>query len=54
MPTAGHPGVFGFYDAGAPKTLVVYMMYDVQPVEPADWRVAPFDGALVDHDSARS
>jgi acetylornithine deacetylase/succinyl-diaminopimelate desuccinylase-like protein len=49
VPTSGHPGVFGHYDAGAPRTLVIYMMYDVQPVVPDDWRVAPFDGAIVDH-----
>ena len=49
VPTSGHPGVFGFYDAGAPKTLVVYMMYDVQPVEPTGWQVGAFDGAVVDH-----
>lgn len=49
VPTSGHPGVFAYYDAGAPKTLVVYMMYDVQPVEPEGWRVNAFDGALVDH-----
>jgi hypothetical protein len=48
VPTAGHPGVFGWYDAGAKKTLVVYMMYDVQPVEPEAWQVKPFDGAIVD------
>jgi acetylornithine deacetylase/succinyl-diaminopimelate desuccinylase-like protein len=53
VPTSGHPGVWGFYDAGAAKTLVVYMMYDVQPVEPADWRVPPFDGAVVDHELGR-
>lgn len=51
--TSGHPGVWGFYDAGAEKTLAVYMMYDVQPVEPADWRVPPFDGAIVDHELGR-
>jgi acetylornithine deacetylase/succinyl-diaminopimelate desuccinylase-like protein len=49
VPTRGHPGVWGFYDAGAPKTLAVYMMYDVQPVEPEGWQVNAFDGALVDH-----
>ncbi|MDY7227889.1 M20/M25/M40 family metallo-hydrolase [Hyalangium rubrum] len=49
VPTDGHPGVWGFYDAGAEKTLVVYMMYDVQPVEPTGWQVGAFDGALVDH-----
>ena len=30
--TDGHPGVWGFYDAGAERTLMLYMMYDVQPV----------------------
>lgn len=50
LPTDGHPGVFGWYDAGAPKTLLIYMMYDVQPVEPADWRVPPFAGELVEHE----
>ena len=48
-PTKGHPGVWGFYDAGAERTLAVYMMYDVQPVEPEGWSVGAFDGALVDH-----
>ena len=49
VPTAGHPGVFGFYDAGARKTLVLYMMYDVQPEE-TGWSVPAFDGALVDRE----
>ncbi|MFQ5926478.1 MAG: hypothetical protein ACE5MH_03495, partial [Terriglobia bacterium] len=30
VPTSGHPGVWGTYDAGARKTLVIYWMYDVQ------------------------
>ncbi|MCD9030267.1 M20/M25/M40 family metallo-hydrolase [Luteimonas sp. Y-2-2-4F] len=48
--TPGHPGVLGHYDAGAPRTLVVYMMYDVQPVEP-NWRIDdPFAGELVEHE----
>lgn len=49
VPTSGHPGVWGYYNAGADRTLVVYLMYDVQPVEPADWQVPPFDAQLVDH-----
>lgn len=53
VPTAGHPGVWGFFDAGAERTLAVYMMYDVQPVEPKDWKVPPFDGAVVDHELGR-
>ncbi|HEY5546558.1 MAG TPA: M20/M25/M40 family metallo-hydrolase [Gemmatimonadaceae bacterium] len=48
VPTGGHPGVWGYYDAGADKTLAVYMMYDVQPVETTGWSVNAFDGALVD------
>ena len=46
--TKGHPGVWGYYDAGADTTLMVYMMYDVQPVEPDDWRSPPFEARLVD------
>lgn len=48
VPTSGHPGVWGYYDAGAEKTLAVYMMYDVQPVEATGWSVDAFAGALVD------
>lgn len=50
VPTGGHPGVWGYYDAGAEKTLVVYMMYDVQPVEDTGWSTPPFDGTLVQHE----
>ena len=50
VPTDGHPGVWGYYDAGAEKTLAVYLMYDVQPVNPEDWLSPPFDAELVDHD----
>jgi len=53
VPTAGHPGVWAWCDAGAPRTLLVYMMYDVQPVEPAEWRSPPFDAAVVEHDLGR-
>ena len=48
VPTSGHPAVWGYYDAGAPKTLAVYMMYDVQPVEPTGWSVDAFAGQIVD------
>lgn len=48
--TDGHPGVWGFYDAEAPRTLMVYMMYDVQPIE-ENWQIDdPFAGELVDLD----
>lgn len=54
VPTAGHPGVWGWFDAGAPRTLLVYMMYDVQPVERSAWRVDPFAAELVDHALGRA
>lgn len=46
VPTSGHPGVWGYYDAGAEKTLLVYLMYDVQPVNPEDWTTPPFEARL--------
>ena len=50
VPTDGHPGVWGYYDAGVDTTLAVYLMYDVQPVNPEDWESPPFDAELVTHD----
>ncbi len=50
VPTEGHPGVWGYYDAGVDKTLMLYMMYDVQPVEEKDWRTPPFAGNLIETD----
>ena len=52
--TGGHPGVWGFYDAGADRTLMVYMMYDVQPVNPEDWRSPPFAAEIVDVPEGRA
>lgn len=46
--TAGHPAVWGFYDAGAPKTVAVYGMYDVQPIaQPEGWHSDPFGAELM-------
>jgi acetylornithine deacetylase/succinyl-diaminopimelate desuccinylase-like protein len=47
-PTDLHPGVFATLDAGAPKTLAVYFMYDVKQVDPSEWSSPPFKAALVD------
>src|SRR5882724_793098 len=35
--TDGNPGVFAVLDAGAPKTLGLYFMYDVKQVDPKAW-----------------
>jgi len=48
IPTEGQPGVFAVLDAGAPRTLGVYFMYDVKQVDPSEWSSPPFDAALVD------
>src|SRR6201989_695960 len=48
VPTSGCPGVFATLDAGAPKTMGLYFMYDVKQFDPAEWSSPPLAGALVD------
>jgi acetylornithine deacetylase/succinyl-diaminopimelate desuccinylase-like protein len=48
VPTDGKPGVFATLDAGAPKTIGIYFMYDVKQFDPAEWTSSPTDAALVD------
>ena len=44
----GQPGIFATLDAGAPRTVGLYFMYDVKQVDPAEWSSPPWDAALVD------
>jgi acetylornithine deacetylase/succinyl-diaminopimelate desuccinylase-like protein len=48
VPTDRHPGVFATFDAGAPKTVGIYFMYDVKQVDPSEWSSPPFSAALID------
>src|SRR5438552_3000155 len=48
IPSSGQPGIFATLDAGAPKTLGLYYMYDVKQVDPAEWSSPPFEARLVD------
>ena len=48
IPTDGQPGIFATLDAGAPKTLGLYFMYDVKQVDPAEWSSPPWAAALVE------
>jgi acetylornithine deacetylase/succinyl-diaminopimelate desuccinylase-like protein len=48
VPTDGHPSVFATLDAGAPRTVGVYFMYDVKQVDPSEWSSPPFAAALLD------
>lgn len=49
VPTDGWPVVYGELWSDAKKTLVIYGMYDVQPVEEETgmWMVPPFGGKIV-------
>ncbi|HUR56894.1 MAG TPA: M20/M25/M40 family metallo-hydrolase [Opitutaceae bacterium] len=46
--TSGKPGVFATLDAGAPKTVGLYFMYDVKQFDPKEWSSPPLEAALVD------
>jgi len=46
--TDGRPGIFASLDAGAPRTIGLYFMYDVMPADPKEWSSPPFASALVD------
>ena len=48
IPTDGKPGVFATLDAGAPRTVGLYFMYDVKQADPAEWSSPPFEAAFVD------
>jgi acetylornithine deacetylase/succinyl-diaminopimelate desuccinylase-like protein len=47
VPTDGQPGIFATLDAGAPRTIGLYFMYDVKQVDPSEWSSPPWDAALV-------
>src|SRR5436189_3217729 len=48
IPTEGQPGIFATLDAGAPRTLGLYFMYDVKQADPVEWSSPPFEAALID------
>ena len=48
VPTSGVPGVLATLDAGAPKTLGIYFMYDVKQFDPKEWSSPPLEGRIVD------
>jgi len=48
VPTDGQPGIFATLDAGAPRTVGLYFMYDVKQVDPAEWSSPPWDAAIVE------
>jgi acetylornithine deacetylase/succinyl-diaminopimelate desuccinylase-like protein len=45
--TDGKPGVFATLDAGAPKTVGLYFMYDVKQFDPSEWSSPPTEAQIV-------
>ncbi|HZF94792.1 MAG TPA: M20/M25/M40 family metallo-hydrolase [Allosphingosinicella sp.] len=52
--TGGVPTVFGVIDAGAPRTVGIYFMYDVKQYDPAEWASPPLEARIVDHPLGRA
>jgi acetylornithine deacetylase/succinyl-diaminopimelate desuccinylase-like protein len=48
VPSDGQPGVFATLDAGAPRTVGIYFMYDVKQVDPSEWSSPPWEARLID------
>jgi acetylornithine deacetylase/succinyl-diaminopimelate desuccinylase-like protein len=48
IPSDGQPGIFATLDAGAPRTVGMYFMYDVKQADPAEWSSPPFEAAIID------
>src|ERR1041384_2305796 len=46
--TDGKRGVFATLDAGAPKTVGLYFMYDVKQFDPSEWSSPPTEARIVD------
>jgi acetylornithine deacetylase/succinyl-diaminopimelate desuccinylase-like protein len=51
VPSDGQPGIFARLDAGAPRTLGLYFMYDVKQADPSEWSSPPWEAALIDKPS---
>lgn len=48
VPTDGHPGVIGFMDNGADRSVGIYFMYDVKQYDPAEWSSPPTEARIVE------
>ncbi len=54
VPTGGVPAVFGVLDAGAPRTVGIYFMYDVKQYDSSEWSSPPLAAEIVDHPLGRA
>lgn len=54
VPTGGIPAVFGVLDAGAPRTIGIYFMYDVKQYDASEWTSPPLEAQFFDHALGRA
>lgn len=54
IPTDGVPGVLATLDAGAPRTLGIYFMYDVKQFDRKEWSSPPLEGRIVDRPEGKA
>src|SRR5947208_6452239 len=47
VPAKEFPIVYGRFDVGAPRTVVVHSMYDTTPADEPNWSLPPFEGRRV-------
>lgn len=45
-----HPGVWAYFDSGAPVTIHSYCMFDTRTVTPEEWQYDPWGAELVSKD----
>ncbi|MBI1199554.1 MAG: M20/M25/M40 family metallo-hydrolase [Phenylobacterium sp.] len=46
--TDGRPGVFATMDNGSPRSVGMYLMYDVKQFDPSEWSSPPLEARIVD------
>ena len=51
VPGVDFPIVYGRFDAGAPRTVLIHSMYDTTPADEPGWIVPPFDAVRTDFES---
>src|SRR4051812_40754298 len=47
VPGVDFPVVYGRFDVGAPRTMVLHSMYDTTPADEPTWVVPPFEGRRI-------
>jgi acetylornithine deacetylase/succinyl-diaminopimelate desuccinylase-like protein len=51
VPGVDFPIVYGRFEVGAPRTVLIHSMYDTTPADEPEWVVPPFDAARMDFEN---